>query len=105
MPALDDAEVLTYLVKYRPIRISLSIQKRDVDDLSTIVETNQTNVVISGLDQRFAYAVSVAASNGGGPGNHSEEVEIGCELQHCRFLGNGQCHTNLICVGRSKPGL
>lgn len=77
IPASDD--VLTYLVKYRPIQAS-NIQKRDVDDLSIIVETNRTAFVISGLDPRFAYVVSVAAINGGGAGNYSEEAVIGCEL-------------------------
>lgn len=73
----DDTEVLTYLVKYRPIQ---DIQKRNADDLSVTMETNQTSFVISRLDPRFAYAVSVAASNEGGAGNYSEEAVIGCEL-------------------------
>lgn len=80
-PFSDDAtEVLTYLVKHRPIRPTQNIQKRNTDDLSVIVETNQTSSVISDLDPRLSYAVSVAVSNEGGAGNFSEEIVIGCEL-------------------------
>lgn len=79
-PDSDDApEALTYLVKYRPIQASRNIQKRNADDLSVVMETNQTSFVISGLDPRFAYAVSVATRNEGGAGNYSEEVVVGCE--------------------------
>ena len=73
-------EVLTYLVKYRPIQTSIVLQKRNADDLSIIVETNRTMFVISGLDPRFAYGVSVASSNRGGAGNFSEEVVVGCKF-------------------------
>ncbi len=73
----DNTEAATYLVRYRPLQ---SVQKRNADDLSTIVETNRTSFVISELDPRFAYAVSVAARNRGGVGNYSQEVTIECEL-------------------------
>jgi hypothetical protein len=78
--ASDNAAMLTFLVKYRPIQTSIDIQKRNADDLSIIVETNRTTYVLSGLDPRFAYAVSVAASNGGGTGNFSGEIIVGCEF-------------------------
>lgn len=69
-------DAITYLVKYRPLQ---TVQKRNTDDLSVIVETNQTGYLISGLDPRFGYGVSVAASNGAGVGNYSQEVLVGRE--------------------------
>ena len=74
----EGSEVSTYLIKYRPIQ---TVRKRNEDDLATVVETNATSFVISELDPRYAYAVSVAASNRGGVGQYSQEVTVGCECR------------------------
>ena len=71
-------EGLTYLVKYRPVFHS-RVQRRNTDNLATIVETNQTDFLLTELDPRFVYAVSVAARNRAGAGNFSEEVTVGRE--------------------------
>ena len=76
LPSEEGLEVDTYLVKYRQVH---TVQRRDTEDLSIILETNQTSYVISGLDPGLSYAVSVAASNRGGAGNFSQEVVVGCK--------------------------
>lgn len=69
----------TYLVKYWPLPPQ-RLQKRLSTDLATIIETNRTDYLISGLGPGFSYAVSVAAGNRAGVGNYSQEVVIGCEF-------------------------
>ena len=73
----DDKLVTTgYVVKHRPI---VTIQKRNTEDLAVLVETNQTSHVISQLDPRVSYGVSVAAKNRAGRGVYSDEVVTECK--------------------------
>ena len=73
----DGKEGVTgYLVKYRPIFI---IQKRNTEDLSIVIETTQTSFVISELDPRVSYGVSVAARNTAGVGIYSSEFIVKSE--------------------------
>ena len=68
--------VTSYSVKYRPVE---RVARRNLDDISTIVETSNTNIILNDLDPRYPYAVSVAAKTSAGIGNYSEEIIIGCE--------------------------
>ncbi len=72
-----DEEAITYLIKYRLLG---TIQRRNTDDTSTIVEVSDSSYVISKLDPRVSYAVSVAAKNRAGVGGFSEETIVGCEF-------------------------
>ena len=65
-----------FVVKYRHV---ISIHKRNLEDLTVSIETNQSSCIITGLDPRLAYAVSVAAKNRAGPGVFSEEVIANCK--------------------------
>ena len=68
----------TYFVKYRPVE---GIRhKRSMEEAAVVVETNQTDYNILGLDPGISYAVSVAAENKAGRGNFSMEVTVGCEI-------------------------
>ena len=69
-------EVDTYLIKYRALQ---NRQRRNVDEFSVIVETNQTSYILSDLDPRFSYAISMAARNRGGVGVYSDEIIVGCK--------------------------
>ena len=75
--AEGNSEVDTYFVKYRPLQNTR--RKRNVEDTSVEVVTNQTGYQLSGLDPGFSYAVSVAAGNRAGRGNYSMEVTVPCE--------------------------
>ena len=66
-------EVTGYLVKYHPIP---TIQKRNTEDLSIEIATNQTSLVITKLDPRISYGVSVAARNRAGHGLYSDEFVV-----------------------------
>ena len=72
----DNYPITGYVVKYRPITI---LQKRNAEDLPVLIETNETNLVISDLDPRIAYGVSVAARNRAGLGNFTEEALTECK--------------------------
>lgn len=71
----EDLGITSYVVKYRP---EVSIQKRNTEDLAVRIETDQTNIVLSGLDPRVSYRISVAAKNRAGTGVFSEEVIMKC---------------------------
>lgn len=66
-------EVNGYLVKYRPL---ITIQKRNTEELAIVTETNQTSFLISKLDPRRSYGVSVAARNRAGVGVYSDEFVV-----------------------------
>lgn len=77
-PIVDDKVAITsYVVKYWFI---VAIQKRNTEDLAIQVETNQTNYLISQLDPRRSYGVSVAAKNGASLGRFSNAVITNCKL-------------------------
>ena len=68
--------VTSYSVKYRVLE---RVTRRNLDDKSTIVETTNASIILSDLDPRYRYAVSVAAKTIAGIGNYSEEIIIGCK--------------------------
>jgi len=68
-------EVESYFIKYRPVLHN----DANPDNLTTIVETDETTYLISGLDPGYSYLVSVAASNNAGIGNYSQEIFVRCE--------------------------
>ena len=72
----DDYPITSYVVKYRPIT---TLQKRNAEDLAVLIETNETCLIISDLDPRITYGVSVAARNIAGLGNFTEEVVTECK--------------------------
>jgi len=69
--------VTAYSVRYRKVE---RVTRRNVDDISTIVETSNTNIIITDLEPNLRYAVSVAARTSVGVGNYSEEITLGCKL-------------------------
>jgi len=71
------SEAASYSVRYRVVE---RVARRNLDDMYTIVETTNTNIIITGLDPRLGYAVSVASRTSVGVGNYSEEITIGCKL-------------------------
>ena len=73
-------EVDVYFIRYRPLSpTQTGVQKRNADDLAVVVETNQTEFQVTGLEPGLAYAVSVAAGNRAGVGTYSDEITVGCE--------------------------
>ena len=68
--------VTSYLVKYREVEW---IPGRNLDITSTVVNTTNTNIIITDLDPRHEYAVSVAAKTTVGIGNYSHEIIVGCK--------------------------
>ena len=73
---LEENDFIMYHLRYRPL---VRVQRRNTDDSPTVIQTNKTSHLITGLDPRFPYAVSVAASNSAGLGNFSTEVIVGCK--------------------------
>ena len=67
---------VTYSVKYRAVE---RVARRNLDDTSTIVETSNTSIILSDLDPKHGYAVSVAAKTTAGVGNYSAEIITGCK--------------------------
>lgn len=76
--------VTAYLVRYRIIEDEVESSgrraRRNANNLTTVIETTDTNIVISDLDPRIVYAVSVAARTAAGVGNYSQETIVGCKL-------------------------
>ena len=82
--------VTAYLVRYRitedaEVESSDRRVRRNANNLSTVIETTDTSVVISDLDPRIVYAVSVAARTDAGVGNYSHETIVPCRWNN-RYL-------------------
>ena len=73
---ISDVVVTSYSVKYRAVE---RVAHSNLDDMSTIVETTSTSIIITHLDPRYEYAVSVATKTAAGVGNYSENVTVGCK--------------------------
>ena len=71
--------VTTYLVRYRIVEEEETGRRvrRNIDNVTTVIETSDTSIVIRDLDPRIVYAVSVAAETDAGVGNYSEEMIVG----------------------------
>ena len=77
--------VSSYLVRLRIVpeeEASRGRVRRNSDDLARVVETNGTSIVVSNLDPRAVYAVSVAARTSAGNGSYSLEMIVGCKLNN-----------------------
>ena len=85
------SEAASYSVRYRLVE---RVARRNLDDTYTTVETTNTNIIITDLDPRLGYAVSVAARTSVGVGNYSEEITVGCKLTP--ILVNVTCYTCLL---------
>lgn len=77
--------VTAYLVRYRitedaEVESSDRRVRRNANNLSMVIETTDTNIMISDLDPRIVYAVSVAARTDAGVGNYSHETIVPCRL-------------------------
>ena len=75
--------VTAYLVRYRITEEEVdsgSRRRRNADNLTTVIETTDTYIVISDLDPRIVYAVSIAARTNVGVGNYTQERIVGCKL-------------------------
>ena len=70
------SDATSYSVRYRVVE---RVVRRNLDGMSTIVETTDTNIIVTDLDPRLGYAVSVAAETPAGVGNYSEEITVGCK--------------------------
>ena len=68
--------ITSYSVKYRAVEW---IAGRNLNIMSTIVNTTNTSIIITDLDPRHECAVSVAATTTAGLGNYSQEIIVGCE--------------------------
>jgi hypothetical protein len=73
--------VTAYLVRYRITEGEEAESgdrraRRNANNLSTVIETTDTSLVISDLDPRIVYAVSVAARTDAGVGNYSGETIV-----------------------------
>ena len=69
------SEAASHSVRYRVVE---RVAHRNLDDMYTIVETTNINIIITDLDPRLGYAVSVAAKTSVGVGNYSEEITVDC---------------------------
>ena len=83
--------VTAYLVRYRitedvDVESSDRRVRRNADNLSTVIETTDTSVVISDLDPRIVYAVSVAARTDAGVGNYSHETIVPCRWNNSNYM-------------------
>ena len=83
--------VTAYLVRYRITddevdQSSGRRARRNVDNLTAVIETIDTNIVISDLDPRIVYAVSVTARTNVGVGNYSQERIVGCKLWQILYM-------------------
>ena len=56
--------------------------RRNSDDLTRVVETNETSLVVSDLDPGAVHAVSVAARTSAGNGSYSQEMIVRCKLNN-----------------------
>ena len=76
--------VTAYLVRYRITEDNVDSSgrraRRNADNLTTVIETIDTSIVISDLDPRIVYAVSVAARTNAGVGNYSQEIIVACKF-------------------------
>ena len=68
--------VIAFSVRYRKVE---RVSRRNVDDISTVVETTNTSIIITDLEPDLRYTVSVAAKTSVGIGNYSEEITFGCK--------------------------
>ena len=80
------SEAASYSVRYRVVE---RVARRNLDDTYTTVETTNTSIIITDLDPRLGYAVSVATRASVGVGNYSEEITVGCKLKP--ILVNATC--------------
>ena len=75
--------VTAYLIRYRIIEDEVESSgrraRRNANNSTTVIETTDTSIVISDLDPRIVYAVSVAARTDAGVGNYSQETIVGCK--------------------------
>ena len=62
------SEAASYSVRYMVVE---RVAHRNLDDTYTMVETTNTNTIITDLDPRLEYAVSVAAKTSVGVGNYT----------------------------------
>ncbi len=67
--------VVAYHVKYRSLD---RVYRRNLDDVSTVLNTTDSELEISGLDPGLAYAVALAASTAAGMGSYSNETTAEC---------------------------
>ncbi len=72
----EEEPVTGYIVRYRPV-VSNQRRRRNTEDLATLIETNQTSHVVTGLNPGISYAISVAAKNRAGIGPYSEDIVVG----------------------------
>ena len=74
----DSRGIITgYFVKYRPI---VGEFRRNLDDISTVLNTTETSLTIGDLEPTFRYGIAVAAGTTAGLGNYSAEAVIEGEM-------------------------
>lgn len=78
LPEESRGIVTSYHVKYRPLDSSRTA-RRNLDDVSTVINTTESEVVITDLDPRLQYAIALAASTAAGMGNYSEVMIAECK--------------------------
>jgi hypothetical protein len=70
-----DAPVTSYTVKYYPLCPNTHVQQ----SFERLLTTKETEMVIWNLDPGVSYSISVAANNGAGRGNYTNEVIVECK--------------------------
>ena len=80
----NDTPVTSYTIKYYPLIPDIYMQ----ESLVRYLTTNETEVMVQYLDPNFSYSISVAANNGIGRGNYTDEiiVECKCHTEHCSVI-------------------
>ena len=77
----NDTPVTNYTIKYYPLVPDTHMQER-------YLATNETEVMVQYLDPSFSYSISVAANNGVGRGNYTDEIIVQCKCHsdHCLVI-------------------
>ena len=69
-----------YTVKYYSLNM-------EVQSAYNMINTSNTEIIISGLDPVRKYAVSIAANSEAGRGNFSKEIIAGCKYHQMLYKG------------------
>lgn len=88
-----------YTVKYYPIH-------KELQSAYNLINTSNTEIVISGVDPVRSYAVSIAANSEAGGGNFSKEIIAGCKYHQMLCMGSflhfdafyKNCVSNFCCI-------
>ncbi len=91
----EEEPITGYIIRYRPVVSNQRRRRNNTEDLATLIETNQTSYVVTGLNPGISYAISVAAKNRAGIGPYSEDIVV--EIKHVQTsCTNVNCSSFLL---------